>query len=48
MELAHLEDIHLDFFYLVINKLMRGKMQNIFSLIAEYFDFIKYSLSKLD
>ena len=32
MELANL-DVHLDFFYLAVNKLKTDKMQNIFSLV---------------
>ena len=36
-------------FYLAVNKLRTiVKMQDIFSLIAEQSDFIKYSLNKLD
>ena len=43
MELAQL-----DFFYFTLNKWIRDKRQKIFSLIAEHFGFIKYSLNKLD
>ena len=35
-------------FYLAVNKLITDKTQNILSLIAEYFVFIKYSLNKHD
>ena len=36
------------FFYIAVNKLITAVMQNIFYLIAEHSDFIKYSLDKLD
>ena len=44
MELAHFEAVHFDFFFLVINKLITDKMQNIFLLIVEHSGFMKYSL----
>ena len=34
--------------YLAVNKLIEDKTQNIFSLIAEHFGFLKYTLNKLD
>ena len=48
MELAHLEDVHLGFLLLAVNKLITDKMQNIFYLIAENSGFIRYTLHKLD
>ena len=36
------------FFYLAVNKLTTDMTQNIFSLRAEHFGFIKYTLNKLD
>ena len=47
MELIHLKNVHLGL-YLAVNKLITEKMQNIFSLIAKYSDFIKYTLNKLN
>ena len=47
MKFAHLEDVHIGF-YLTVNKLTTDKTQNMFYLIAEHFDFIKYYLNKLD
>ena len=47
MELAHLIDIPLGF-YFVVNKLIKDKIENIFSLITEDPGFIKYSLNKLN
>ena len=32
-------------FYLAVNKLVTDKTQNFFSLIAEHFGFIKYTLN---
>ena len=49
MELAHLESVHLSFFFnSAVNKLMIDKMQNIISLIDEHSGFIEYSLNKID
>ena len=33
------------FFYLAVNKLISDKAQNIFSLMTEYLDFIRYSIT---
>ena len=47
MELSHLDDIHLSFFfYLAVNKLISDQTQNIFSLISGHSSFIKYILNK--
>ena len=53
MELAQLEDIHLDFcfvwgFLLAVNKLITDKTPNLFCLIAKYSGFMKYTWNKLD
>ena len=48
MELTYTEGVHLDFFlfYLAVNKLIADKTQNIFSFMAEYSVFIKFTLNK--
>ena len=49
MELAHLENVHLNTFYLAVNKLITDEMQNVFfSLIVAHSSFIKYTLNKID
>ena len=48
IDLEHLNDFHSVFFYLVIDKLIIDKTQNIFSFIVKHSGFIKYLLNKLD
>ena len=43
IKLAILENVHLGFFYLAANELITDKIQDIFTLIAEYSSFIKYT-----
>ena len=42
MEIVHFQDVHLGFFYALVNKLMTFQTQNIFYLIVEHSRFIKY------
>ena len=42
MELVHLVDFYLGFFYLAVNKLL-DNMQNTFYFMAEHSGFIKYT-----
>lgn len=46
MELAHLQDVHLGF-YLAAYKVIIDKTEYSF-LIVKHFDFIKYTLNKVD
>ena len=45
MKLAPLEDVHLHF-YLAVNTQFSDETQDIFLLIAEHSDSIKYNLNK--
>ena len=48
MELTYLVNVHVVYLYLAIDKLVTDETQNLFSLISENSDFIRYSLNKLD
>ena len=48
MKITHLEDVHLGFYYLAINKLITDKTQKIFHLIMEHSSFIRYLIIQIN